>query len=202
MAANYSILLSRTLALGYYAHAQSRSKSATNADCVCSPHTDMISVVNFAVLLLVASLVRGQLDCAYPTRTDLASVIQNTLRSGDAASNHDINVTAFHPLCLAYSAQKHRYRGISVLINYTCRGPATCPRGESAIEQFESECEDGRWSNRILGTFSAGSRTIEPTASFSTTLREDCAFCFSPELCRNPATGASHWEDGMRLTTD
>ena len=144
----------------------------------------MISVVNSAVLLLVASLARGQLDCAYPTRTDLASVIQNTLRSGDAASNHDINVTAFHPLCLAYSAQKHRYRGISVLINYTCRGPATCPRGESAIEQFESECEDGRWSNRILGTFSAGSRTIEPTASFSTTLREDCAFCFSPELGR------------------
>ena len=141
----------------------------------------MISAVNFAVLLLVASLARGQLDCAYPTRTDLASVIQNTLRSGDAASYHDIIVTAFRPLCLAYSAQKYRYRGISVLVNYTCR---TCPRGGSAIEQFESECEDGRWSNRILGTFSAGSRTTAPTASFSTPLREDCAFCFSPELGR------------------
>ena len=54
--------------------------------CLQSPDTDMSSVLNFAVLLLVAYLARGQLDCAYPTRTDLASVIQNTLRSGDAAT--------------------------------------------------------------------------------------------------------------------
>ena len=61
-------------------------KSATNMQCgLClqSPHTDMISVVNFAVLLLVARLARGQLDCAYPTRTDLAS---DTLRIRDATT--------------------------------------------------------------------------------------------------------------------
>ena len=145
----------------------------------------MFSAVSFAVLLIAcnARLARGQLDCSYPAKNDLVSVIQNSLRSGDAASNHDINVTAFRLLCLAASAQKGRYRGFSVLVNYTCRGPATCPRGGSAVEQFDSECEEGGWNNRILGTFS-GSRTTSPSATFSTPLREDCAYCFSPALGR------------------
>ena len=122
------------------------------------------------------------MDCAFPTRNDLTSVIQSYLRSGDASSLHDINVTASRPLCLAHSAQRHRYRGISVLVEYTCRGPATCPGdGGPIVWQLDAACVDGEWSNRILGSTS-DFPTTSPAANFSTPLREDCAFCLSPEL--------------------
>ena len=130
-------------------------------------------------------------DCAYPTTSDAASVVQNALLSGDAFSLPVVNIVAIRPLCLAYSRRQHRYRGVSILVRYTCTGSAACPRGE-AVEQFESACQRGTWSYRIFGT-TAHTRTARPRADFSTLLREDCAYCFSPELASS--IGASGTPD-------
>ena len=80
--------------------------------CLQSPDTDMSSVLNFAVLLLVACLARGQLDCAYPTRTDLASVIQNTLRSGDAEGAGSASAIDYVCIC-AHAYTSRRWSGVS-----------------------------------------------------------------------------------------
>ncbi|CAI8036485.1 CUB and sushi domain-containing protein 3, partial [Geodia barretti] len=68
----------------------------------------------------------------------------------------------------------------SVVVHYTCSGHNSCPPG-TAVEQIESGCESGRWSNRVEGSTSfTRSQTTE--ASLSTTAREDCSACLSPEL--------------------
>ena len=45
----------------------------------------------------------------------IAAVIQG----GDAGAKPEITLmNGFHPVCLAYSMEKDRYRGISVLVEY------------------------------------------------------------------------------------
>ena len=139
----------------------------------------------------VSNLASAQRDCGYPTTNDITVLIRNTLSSGDAFSLPAVNISSFQPLCLAYSRLQYRYRGLSVLVRYTCTDSSVCPLGGGElVEQFESACENGVWSNRILGS-TADTRTRAPTASFETVLREDCAYCLSPELALSvgvPAT--------------
>ena len=75
------------------------------------------------------------------------------------------------------------------MVEYTCTGHFNCPSG-TAVEQFDSQCNSGAWSRSVQGDVD-NTRTVNPTANFSTTTREDCAFCFSPALASN-----------LRLTTD
>ena len=132
-------------------------------------------------MLLVAA-VAGMCscqDCALPTNHDLEVVIEGILTSGDSPTPPVINVTSFHPVCLAFSQEQDRYRFVSVVVEYTCTGN-TCPSG-TAVEQVESQCSvSGMWSNSVQGS-TENTRTVNPQASFSTTTREDCAFCLSPE---------------------
>ena len=83
-------------------------------------------------------------------------------------------------VCRAFSRERGRYRFISVLAEYMCEGNTRCPNG-TVTEQFETGCVDGGWTNNVEGS-TTDTRTVSPTATFSTELREDCAFCFSPEL--------------------
>ena len=92
-------------------------------------------------------------------------------------------------MCLAYSQERDRYRFVSVVVEYICTGHANCPSG-TAVEQFDSQCSGGTWSHSVEGDVD-NIRTVDPTANFSTTTKEDCAFCFSPALASN-----------LRLTTD
>ena len=138
----------------------------------------------FALALVASFVGHGycQLDCALPEASDIKSAMADSILNGDSASPPTITITSFEILCLALSEERGRYRGYSVLVEYTCNGYVDCPTG-IAVEQFEGECEsdNGTWS----GSVSAGTsftRTQSPTAEFDVTIhREDCSICFSPE---------------------
>ena len=134
------------------------------------------------VALLVASVSCQELDCAFPTNSDIESIMDSALRSADSPADPTITlVGGFHTVCLAFSRQKDRYRAISVLVQYTCVGSSNCPSG-TVTEQFEAQCNDNNneWTNRVLGDIE-NIRTPSPSATISTLRREDCSFCASPD---------------------
>ena len=134
--------------------------------------------LNVLLLVVVAGICSCQ-ECSFPTNDDLEQVIANIIQTGDS-STPDVNVTRFHPVCLAFGVQQDHYRTVSVVVEYTCSGNANCPSG-TAVEQIESECDSGIWSNIVLGSV-LDTRSVPPDASFTTTTRKDCSFCLSPEL--------------------
>ena len=145
----------------------------------------MYRVYPTAVLLIIASLPVisvCQTDCAYPTTSDLENVIVDVIMAADSAATPIVTVTDFHPVCLAHGQERDRYHFLSLVVEYTCSNNGNCPSGSgSAVEQFETECDRGVWDYQVLSHVEY-TRTRSPTASFSTTAREDCAFCSSPEL--------------------
>ena len=136
----------------------------------------------FALALVASFVGHGycQLDCALPEASDIQSAMADSILNGDSASALTITITRFEILCLALSEERGRYRGYSVLVEYTCNGYVDCPTG-IAEEQFEGQCVNGAWSGRVAGS-PAFTRTEDPTAEFDVTARrEDCSVCFSPE---------------------
>ena len=133
-----------------------------------------------ACLLLGTSLVSCQSDCALPTNSDIANVIESAIPSGDNPVQPQITLLNVRHVCRAFSEERGRYRLVSVLVEYMCEGSALCPDG-TVTEQFAIGCDSGNWTNSVRGN-TANIRTENPTATFSTELREDCSFCFSPEL--------------------
>ena len=134
---------------------------------------------NVLIVAVVAGLCSCQ-ECSFPTNDDLEQVISEIIPTGDSPSTPDVNVMRFHPVCLAFGQQQDRYRLVSVVVEYTCSGSTNCPSG-TAVEQIESECVSGVWSNEVEGN-TDNTRSTTTEASFTTTTREDCSFCFSPEL--------------------
>ena len=116
-------------------------------------------------------------DCAYPTTDDLRAVIELHFPGSPMP---DVDVTNFHPVCLAFSDHKDLYRAISIIVEYTCSGNSNCPAG-NAMEQIEAECIAGVWSSSVLGN-TDNTRSPDTTANTMTSTREDCAFCLSPTL--------------------
>ena len=126
------------------------------------------------------SFASCQMDCAFPTASDLEAVITGIIEEGDSPATPAITVVTFHPLCLAFSRERDRYRAISVLVEYTCTGNTNC-QGDMLLEQIESECDRGTWSNVVHGS-TLHLRRRDPVSTFSTPIREDCSFCVSPTL--------------------
>ena len=137
-------------------------------------------------MAVVAGLCSCELDCSFPTNDDLEVVIASIAIAGDSPSSPTVNVIRFHPVCLAFGEQQDRYRSVSVVVEYTCSGNANCPSG-TAVEQIESGCDGEAWSNRVLGS-TDNVRSVFTEANFTTTTREDCSYCLSPELA--PTIGA------------
>ena len=139
----------------------------------------------FALALVASFVGHGycqSIDCALPEASDIQPAMADSILAGDNASPPNITITRFEILCLALSEERGRYRGYSVLVEYTCNGYVDCPTG-IAEEQFEGECEsdNGIWSGSVSGGTSF-TRTEDPTAEFDVTVgREDCSVCFSPE---------------------
>ena len=134
------------------------------------------------VSLLVASVSCQELDCAFPTNSDIESIMVDAIQNSDSPAEPTITLIGdFHTVCLAFSEQKDRYRAISVLVQYTCVGSSRCPSG-TVTEQFEAECSDNsnEWTNNVLGS-TVFTRTMSPSATTSTQRREDCSFCANPE---------------------
>ena len=148
----------------------------------------LLTIIAALIVVLTAGGVSGQVDCPEITEAALENVIGNNIPTGEGSSP-TVDVLNFHPVCLAYSQERDRYRFVSVVVEYTCTGNANCPSG-TAVEQFDSQCNSGTWSHSVQGDVD-NTRTENPTANLSTTTREDCAFCFSPALASN-----------LRLTTD
>ena len=138
--------------------------------------------MQFTALLMavVAGLCSCQRECSFPTNDDLELVIARNIIVGDSPSPPTIIVIRFHPVCLAFGEQQDRYRVVSVVVEYTCSGNANCPSG-TAVEQIESECINEVWSNSVLGS-TDNVRSVFTEANFTTTTREDCSHCLSPEL--------------------
>ena len=140
--------------------------------------------MNYAgLVVLVVATVAGICSCqmcTLPTNGDLEDVIADIIEADDSSSTPNVNVMSFHPVCLAFDNIQDHYRAVSVLVKYTCTGNPSCPSG-TAVEQIESECVNGVWSNTVQGS-TEFTRSQTPEANFSTSTREDCAFCVSPEL--------------------
>ncbi|CAI8041015.1 hypothetical protein GBAR_LOCUS22791, partial [Geodia barretti] len=138
----------------------------------------------FHQLLLVAVIMVGtssqQHYCSYPSSTELESVIAAIIASGDAAAKPTITLLDFNPVCRSFTDRQDLLRGVSVVVQYTCSGHSSCRSG-TAVEQIESGCESGQWSIRVEGSTSF-TRSESTEASLSTTAREDCSACASPEL--------------------
>ena len=137
-----------------------------------------LTIIAALIVVLTAGGVSGQMDCPEITETALKDVIGNNIPTGEHPHTPTIDVLSFHPVCLAYSPERDHYRFVSVVVEYTCTGHVNCPSG-TAVEQFDSQCSGGTWSHSVLSDVD-NIRTVNPTANFSTTAREDCAFCFSP----------------------
>ena len=136
--------------------------------------------VNVLIVAVVAGICSCQQECSLPTNDDLEQVITDIIQFGDSSSLPTVTVARFHPVCLAFGQQQDRYRLVSVVVEYTCSGNINCP-SDTAVEEIESECFSGVWSNIVLGS-TDNTRSVTTDASFNTTTREDCSFCLSPEL--------------------
>ena len=148
-------------------------------------------VVALMALLVASVSCQELMDCAFPTNSDIESIIGDALQNADTPAEPTIALMGdFHVVCLAFSRQKDRYRAISVLVQYTCDGSSNCPSG-TVTEQFEAECNsNNEWTNNVLGD-TTRTRTMSPSATTSTQRREDCSFCASPEKVM-----------GLGITTD
>ena len=118
-------------------------------------------------------------DCRYPTTSDIKNVIFYALRS-DENPSPNVEIDKFHVVCLANSRQRDRYRYVSAVVKYICKGSSDCPTQSPAVEQFESQCNSEAW-NHTVAFLTKYTRTLNPVANFSTTVN-NCAFCFSQEL--------------------
>lgn len=140
------------------------------------------TILRLVTLVLVMEGASPQ-DCIVPTSEQLKAVLELIISSEGLTETPAINVTDFHVVCLAASKQRDHYRGLSVIVKYTCSGNSDCPVG-NAEEQIESECSSGQWS--IANSIQSGrineSRSQSSLADFSTAVRENCALCLSPEL--------------------
>ena len=137
-----------------------------------------LTIIAALIVVLAASGASGQMDCLEITEAELETVIKDNIPEHRDRGTPTVDVLDFHPVCLAYSQKRDRYRYVSVVVEYTCTGNDNCPSG-TAVEQFESECNGETWSHSVQSDVD-NTRTENPTANFSTTAREDCAFCFSP----------------------
>jgi len=132
------------------------------------------------VLTLLTGGVSGQMDCPEITKVAVENVIRDNIPTEDSPAMPTVDVLRFHPVCLAHGHCRDRYRYVSVVVEYTCIGSDNCPSG-TAVEQIHSECSSGTWIGRVAG-IGPNFRTINTTANFSTITKEDCAFCFSPQV--------------------
>ena len=92
-----------------------------------------------------------------------------------------VQVHASNIVCLSSGLIRNTYRGVSVVVNYTCTGaPSECT-GNPTLSQFEFECVANpvRWAASVDGSAS-NIITTPPDGSLSTTPRTDCIVCISP----------------------
>ena len=132
------------------------------------------------VILLAVAVGFGSCNtCAYPTMSDIETVIENILEFDHVEGDVNVQISILHPVCLAVGNVPNRYRAVSVWVRYTCSGDVEICPGGTVEEQIESECEGGVWS--VVGDDPEDTRTVNPTAKYATTTKRNCFNCVSPE---------------------
>ena len=133
-----------------------------------------------AVLVAVLVGTGYSQNCMPPTTAQLESVIAAILTAEDMIP--EITLSNFTVVCRAFAQQQDLLRFVSVVVEYTCTGADTCP-SETAVEQIESGCQGESWSNNVLETTSSSLiRSQSPTATLTTSARDDCSYCASQAL--------------------
>ena len=148
-----------------------------------------------AKLVLLTAVVVGtgysQDGCSSPSTGDLENVIATIILAGDSAAPPQITLSDSNIVCRAFSQQQDLLRVVSVVVEYTCTGHSNCQSG-TVVEQIESGCQSGSWSNTVFGSSEPTEIVSVPNGTtFSTPAREDCSFCLSPQLA-----------GGQMITTD
>ena len=143
----------------------------------------------FPVLALIVVPVSCQVDCPPFNENNLGNkdalsttgLVGRALQavSGDP-SPVNVQVHTSRIVCLTAGRTRDTYRGVSVVVNYTCTGaPSECT-GNPILSQFEFECVAGpTWTASVDGS-ATNIITTPPSGNFSTTLRRDCGVCVSP----------------------
>ena len=78
----------------------------------------LLTIIAALIVVLTAGGVSGQVDCPEITEAALENVIGNNIPTGEGSSP-TVDVLNFHPVCLAYSQERDRYRFVSVVVEYT-----------------------------------------------------------------------------------
>ena len=153
----------------------------------------MLSRLAFGLILIsVLSFARAQVDCPAFNVSDLGAtdmltqgrLVGSALAavSGDPSIPVSVQVHDSNIVCLRSGRTRNMYRGVSVVVNYTCTGiPSECT-GNATLSQFEFECVANptlRWAPSVGGS-ATNIITTPPSASLSTVLRTDCGVCVSP----------------------
>ena len=157
---------------------------------------EMSSAIFHQLVLVLVALLAGtgysQDGCMPPTTSDLEAVITAIIRTGDSATEPEITVSNFNVVCRAFAQQQDRLRIVSVVVEYTCTNNNNCPSGGTAVEQIESGCDSGSWTNTVFGSSEPSEiRSQSPVATLSTTARDNCSVCLSTQLA-----------GGQGITTD
>ena len=134
------------------------------------------------VAVVIGTAYSQKDSCMSPSTSDLENVISTILAVGESGSPPLITLSNFTVVCRAFAQQQDLLRSVSVVVEYTCTGNSNCPSG-AVVEQIESGCQGGSWSNTVLGSSEPSEiRSQSPEATLSTTGRDDCSFCMSPQL--------------------
>ena len=143
----------------------------------------------FPVLALIVVPVSCQVDCPPFDKNDLGNTdaLSTTGLVGGAfqavsgdPSLVNVQVHTSRIVCLRSGRTQDTYRGVSVVVNYTCTGaPSECT-GNPILSQFEFECVAGPTWTASVGGSASNIITTPPDGTLSTTLRIDCGVCISP----------------------
>ena len=153
----------------------------------------------FLCLIAIIPFARSQ-DCPIfeesllgsTSRSSTTGLVRGAIAAGVGESaTINVLVHASNIVCLRSGGTRDTYRGVSIVVNYTCSGAPACT-GNPTLSQFDYECVTGPiWGASVFG--SADSIiTTPPTGSLSTTRRTDCGVCLSPN--RNGFGGVTNNE--------
>ena len=128
----------------------------------------------------------------------LEDLIGTAVITGDSPTKPTVVVQRNYTVCFSVGTQIGSINSVSLLISYSCVGNSNCPgpgSSGSGTEQFDFGCQNGQWITGQFSNFQAA-RDENPSATFNTTQRRDCAACFTQhpsqisdsDLAFDPAT--------------
>jgi len=136
-------------------------------------------------MLIVSSFfvaINAQMDCPPLESSDLGNVSSLSTNGLIAASlmaieeedsSPSIQLMNHQVVCLAQGSGRGLYRMVSVIASFMSTGDNKLV----STMQFHFECDDGAWSNNVMGSFENAVSNTSLEGSLTTALRRDCQLC-------------------------